>query len=41
MGHGGNGLPLAVQLVAATGRDDLVLRAARVIETAIYLTTLQ
>ena len=32
MGRDADGLPLAAQIVAAVGRDDLVLRAAFVIE---------
>ena len=35
MGPGGGGLPRAVQLAAARYRDDLVLRAARVLERAV------
>lgn len=34
MGTGGNGLPRSVQVAAAVYRDDLVLRAARVLERA-------
>jgi aspartyl-tRNA(Asn)/glutamyl-tRNA(Gln) amidotransferase subunit A len=34
LGQRANGLPNAVQLVAAQYRDDLVLRAARAIEVA-------
>jgi aspartyl-tRNA(Asn)/glutamyl-tRNA(Gln) amidotransferase subunit A len=34
MGTDANNLPLAVQLIAASGRDDLVLRAAYALETA-------
>jgi aspartyl-tRNA(Asn)/glutamyl-tRNA(Gln) amidotransferase subunit A len=35
LGQRANGLPNAVQLVAAQYRDDLVLRAARVLEQAV------
>jgi Asp-tRNA(Asn)/Glu-tRNA(Gln) amidotransferase A subunit family amidase len=34
MGSRANGLPNSVQIAAAQFRDDLVLRAARAIETA-------
>jgi len=34
MGRDQNGLPLAVQVIAAAGQDGQVLRAARAIEAA-------
>jgi aspartyl-tRNA(Asn)/glutamyl-tRNA(Gln) amidotransferase subunit A len=41
MGLDANGLPLSVQLAAAQYRDDLVLRAARVLELAAPFATVE
>jgi len=35
LGHSVNGLPIGVQVVAPTGREDLLLRVAAVLETAM------
>jgi amidase len=35
LGHSANGLPIGVQVVAPTGREDLLLRVAAVLEEAM------